>query len=206
MTMPCPGVYLDPAADVLLARHSAPRRALFLDRDGVINIDHGYVHAPDQTVFVDGIFSLCEAARDEGYVMVVVTNQAGIARGLYSEPQFVAYTRWLHAEFARRGAPLLATYYCPHHPTAGMGEYRLDCDCRKPAPGMLLEAIRDQAIDPARSLIIGDKTGDIEAGLAAGIGHCILLGEQQLPVSQHATVMRSSSLSDISRIFRPPAT
>jgi len=104
-----------------------------------------------------------------------VTNQAGIARGFYDEAQFLAFTHWIHGEFARRGAPLLATYYCPHHPDAGLGAYKVACDCRKPAPGMLRAALRDFDIHPASSWMVGDKGGDIEAARAAGVGHAVLL-------------------------------
>lgn len=170
MTTSCPGAYLDTRAALWLDAHAAPRRALFLDRDGVINVNHGYVHTVADTDFVPGIFTLVAAARAAGMAPVVVTNQAGIARGLYPEARFLDYTHWVHDEFERRGAPLLATYYCPHHPVAGIGEYRVDCACRKPAPGMLLQAMEDLALDMGRSLLIGDQDSDIAAGLAAGVG------------------------------------
>ena len=161
--------YLDPAADALHIAMPAPRKALFLDRDGVININHGYVHTPEQTDWVPGIFELVAAAHAHGFLPIVVTNQAGIGRGLYAEAAFLDYTTWMHAQFAARGTPLLATYWCPHHPEAGIGDYRVDCDCRKPRPGMLLEAIARFDIDPARSLMIGDKQGDLDAAAAAGV-------------------------------------
>lgn len=153
----------------MLAATPAPRKALFLDRDGVININHGYVHAPVDTEWVPGVFELVAKARAGGYLPIVATNQAGIGRGLYDEAAFLAYTAWMHAQFAARGTPLLATYWCPHHPDAGRGDYRVDCDCRKPRPGMLLAAIARFAIDPARSLMIGDKQGDLDAAAAAGV-------------------------------------
>jgi D-glycero-D-manno-heptose 1,7-bisphosphate phosphatase len=148
-------------------------RALFLDRDGVINVDRGYVYLPEQTQWVPGIFELCKAAQECGYSLIVITNQAGIARGYYSEAQFQAYTRWMHAQFADRGLPILATYHCPHHPTDGIGELRRECDCRKPNPGMILRASRELEIDLAASALVGDKSTDIAAGEAAGIDHCL---------------------------------
>lgn len=166
--------YLDPGADSLLAGASSPRKALFLDRDGVININHGYVHTPGQTDWVPGIFELVAAAHAHGFLPIVVTNQAGIGRGLYAEAAFLDYTTWMHAQFAARGTPLLATYWCPHHPEAGIGDYRVDCDCRKPRPGMLLEAIARFDIDPARSFMIGDKQGDLDAAAAAGVAARLL--------------------------------
>ena len=169
--------HLDPAADVLLAATTAPRQALFLDRDGVININHGYVHTAANTDWVPGIFEVVADAHARGYLPIVVTNQAGIGRGLYDEAGFLAYTAWMHAQFAMRGTPLLATYWCPHHPDAGIGDYGVECDCRKPRPGMLLQAIERFDIDPACSLMIGDKQGDLDAAAAAGVP-ARLLGEQ----------------------------
>lgn len=163
------GRYLDPGAERLLHGVAVPRRALFLDRDGVINVDHGYVHQPERTEWIPGIFELARAAQVAGYLPVVVTNQAGIARGFYTEAQFLDYTRWLHAEFARRGAPLFGTYYCPHHPTAGLGNYRRECGCRKPAAGMILRAGEDLSLDLGASLLLGDKESDMEAASVAGL-------------------------------------
>jgi D-glycero-D-manno-heptose 1,7-bisphosphate phosphatase len=152
------------------------RRALFLDRDGVINIDHGYVYLPEQTDWVPGIFELCATAKRHGYELVVITNQAGIARGYYGEAEFAAYSRWMMAQFATRGLDLLAIYHCPHHPSEGLGEWRQDCDCRKPKPGLILRAQREHGIDLAHSALIGDKVSDVQAGRAAGVGHCQLVG------------------------------
>lgn len=156
-------------------RPSAAGRALFLDRDGVINVNHGYVHAPEQTDWMPGVFELCALARDAGYALVVVTNQAGIARGYYSEEQFLAYTRWMHEQFAAHGVPLLATYYCPHHPQAALDEYRLECACRKPQPGMILAAARDLGLRLAECVLIGDMPSDLQAADAAGVGRSWLL-------------------------------
>lgn len=167
--------YLDPHLDELLAAMPAPRKALFLDRDGVINIDHGYVHTPEDTEWVPGIFELCAKARDVGYLLIVATNQAGIARGYYNVDEFLAYTRWVHQQFALKGSPLAATYYCPHHPDAGIGDFRIDCNCRKPAPGMFVAAQRDLRIDPKASLLLGDKMSDVAAGRAAGLGENLLM-------------------------------
>lgn len=149
------------------------RRALFLDRDGVINVDHGYVCSPEQTQFIDGIFELCRAATQYGFLNVVITNQAGIARGYYSESDFLAYMEWMRGEFRKHDAQLDAVYYCPHHPMGGSGEYLRDCDCRKPKPGMIFAAQRELGLDLASSILVGDKSSDIEAGEAAGVATCI---------------------------------
>lgn len=163
ISVPQPGAYVP---DRPVTR-GAP--ALFLDRDGVVNVNHGYVHTPERTQWLPGIFEFCGLARQAGYLLVVVTNQAGIARGYYSEAQFLDYTRWVHGEFAARGVPLDATFYCPHHPTAGLGELCVDCECRKPRPGMFLAAasLLDVAMD--RSLMVGDQDTDLIAASRAGI-------------------------------------
>ena len=167
--------YLDPQAASLLAAASRPRRALLLDRDGVINFNHGYVHTPEHTDWVPGIFELVALAHRHQVLVIVVTNQAGIGRGYYSEDEFLEYTAWMHAQFAQRGTPLLATFWCPHHPDAGSGEYRVECECRKPRPGMLLAAAERFDLDMHASWMIGDKPSDLEAAATAGVGNRWLL-------------------------------
>ena len=156
------------------------RPALFLDRDGVINVDHGYVCSPERTEFVDGIFELIAAANARDMAVVVVTNQAGIARGHYSERQFRDYMTWMQKTLREHGAHLDAVYHCPHHPDAGIGEYRRTCGCRKPAPGMILAAQREMDLDLPASMLIGDKESDVVAGRSAGVGHNLQLGSKEL--------------------------
>lgn len=156
------------------------RRALFLDRDGVINVDHGYVHTPEKFEFVDGIFDVVAAANRAAYIVVVVTNQAGIGRGYYSEAQFYALTDWMKTKFAEHGARIDAVYFCPYHPEHGIGRYRCESEFRKPAPGMLLQAQRELNIDLSSSIFVGDKASDIQAGRAAGVGRLLLLGGTDL--------------------------
>lgn len=175
--------YIDPGAGRLLASAPVPRRALFLDRDGVVNVDHAYVHRPEDTDWLPGIFALVRDATAAGYLPIVVTNQAGIARGLYDENVFRRYTAWMHAEFANRGAPLLATYHCPHHPTAGVGALRVLCACRKPQPGMLLRAIEDFQLDPGASVLLGDKPSDLAAAGAARVERAFLVKDGALPAA-----------------------
>jgi D-glycero-D-manno-heptose 1,7-bisphosphate phosphatase len=156
---------------------SQSQRALFLDRDGVINVDHGYVHRIDSFEFMPGIFELARfAVRKLGWPVIVVTNQAGIGRGLFDEAAFAALTRWMCERFAAEAAPLTKVYHCPYHPEFGVGEYRLDHPWRKPHPGMILQAAKDFALDLAGSALIGDKPSDIAAATAAGVGLRILLG------------------------------
>jgi D-glycero-D-manno-heptose 1,7-bisphosphate phosphatase len=128
--------------------------ALFLDRDGVINVDHGYVHRPEDFHFMDGIFDVARAARTHGYRLVVVTNQAGIGRGRYGETQFHALTDWMCLRFGEERALIDRVYFPPYHPTAGLGEYKQDHVSRKPRPGMLFQAQRELGIDLAASILI----------------------------------------------------
>lgn len=177
---------------------SAPplRAALFLDRDGVINIDHGYVHRRDQVTFCEGIFDLARAARERGMPVVVVTNQAGIGRGLYSEADFAALSEWIHECFAQAGAPLARTYHCPYHPEHGVGEYRRESDWRKPGPGMLLQAAADLDLDLAQSILVGDNPTDIEAGRRAGLRCTVLYRAGDEPVA-HGAHHRVNRLHDV---------
>jgi D,D-heptose 1,7-bisphosphate phosphatase len=147
------------------------RPALFLDRDGVINVDVGYPHLPDQIQWLDGALGAIRLANDRGYRVVVVTNQAGVARGYYTEETVVSLHRWMQERFAEAGAHVDQFYYCPHHPEAAVPSYRMCCDCRKPLPGMLLRALAGD-IRRESSLLVGDKPTDVEAAHRAGIaGH-----------------------------------
>lgn len=150
--------------------------ALFLDRDGVINVEKNYVHRIDDFEFIDGIFDLCRMAVERNMPIVVVTNQAGIGRGYYSEDQFETLTNWMRGRFAEEGVPVAAVYYCPYHPVHGVGPYRKESFDRKPNPGMLLRARDDLGLDLARSVLIGDKASDIFAAKEAGVGFTLLIG------------------------------
>jgi len=152
----------------------AGRRALFLDRDGVINIDKGYVHRPEQCQFVDGIFDMARAFAARGYLLVIATNQAGIGRGLYGEEDFQSFMAWMKEQFRKERADIAAVYHCPDHPTAGVGAYRRENPWRKPGPGMLLQAAKDLDLDMAASWCVGDKLSDMEAAKSAGVGHLVL--------------------------------
>jgi D-glycero-D-manno-heptose 1,7-bisphosphate phosphatase len=151
------------------------RKALFLDRDGVINVDRHHVHRIEDFEFLPGIFELCAAAVERGYMLVVVTNQAGIGRGYYTEADFQRLTAWMLDAFRQRGITIARVYHCPYHPTAGIGEYRRESFDRKPNPGMLLKARDELSLDLAGSVLIGDKDSDMAAGRAAGVGRLIKL-------------------------------
>jgi D-glycero-D-manno-heptose 1,7-bisphosphate phosphatase len=149
--------------------------AVFLDRDGVINIDHGYVHQVDDFEYIEGVFEACIALKQMGFKLVVVTNQSGIARGLYSEEQFHTLTEWMDWNFADKGVELDGIYYCPHHSEKGIGDYQVDCDCRKPKPGMLNSAAQFLKIDLSKSVMVGDKRDDMLAAQNAGVPIRILV-------------------------------
>ncbi len=177
------------------------RRALFLDRDGVINHDTGYLWRIADFVFKDGIFDLCRLAVARRYRLIVVTNQAGIGRGLYSESDFHRLTAWMRRKFEQEGAPLTDVYHCPFHGQQGLGIYRKDSFDRKPNPGMLLKAARDHNVALACSAIVGDKESDMEAGYRAGVPHRYLLHEQEPLVASVLATHTVNSLTALSRLL-----
>jgi D-glycero-D-manno-heptose 1,7-bisphosphate phosphatase len=138
------------------------RPAAFLDRDGVLNVDRGYVHRAEDWEWMPGSREAIRALNDAGFFVVVVTNQSGIARGFYGEPELAALHAFVAEDLARDGGKIDAFYHCPHGPDDG-------CDCRKPLPGMLLRAIVDHDLDPRRSLLVGDRESDLQAAAAAGV-------------------------------------
>jgi D-glycero-D-manno-heptose 1,7-bisphosphate phosphatase len=183
------------------------RPALFLDRDGVINEYRPYVHRIEDFRFIDGIFDLVAAAGRAGYLTIVVTNQAGIGRGLYTEEDFWRLTDWMTARFADHGCRIDRVSFCPTHPQHGIGHYRVHSEFRKPRPGMILEAARDFTIDLGRSILIGDKPSDIEAGLAAGIGTTVLFREPlaggPADVCDAGQRLSVTDLRDVIHLIRP---
>ncbi len=153
---------------------SGLRRALFLDRDGVINEEVGYLHRFQDVRFVKGIVPLLQAANAQGWFVCVVTNQAGIGRGLYSEQQFQELMHEMRAALSEQDAHLDAVYFSPFHPEHGIGEYRRDTECRKPNPGMLLRAAQEHSLDLCGSIMVGDRCSDMQAGAAAGVSELYL--------------------------------
>ncbi|MEK9662913.1 MAG: HAD family hydrolase [Alphaproteobacteria bacterium] len=154
-------------------------RALFLDRDGVINVDTGFVWQKEKFVFTDDVFESARRAAALGYRLVVVTNQSGIGRGLYSEADFHALTEWMCGRFAEEGVTIDRVYFAPTHPVHGVGEYRVDSPDRKPGPGMLLRAARDLDLDLAASALVGDRETDIRAAHAAGVTTKLLIPHRE---------------------------
>ena len=146
-----------------------PNKAIFFDRDGTLNVDVHYLHTPEQFVWVEGAVEAIRWANAHGYRVIVVTNQSGVARGYYDEAAVHRLHDWMNTELAQCGAHIDAFYYCPHHPEGAVSTYAKKCDCRKPAPGMILRAIREQDIDPAASWMFGDAASDVAAAARAGV-------------------------------------
>jgi len=147
----------------------APKKpAAFLDRDGVVNHDDGFVIRPDKLRWIDGAPAAIRRLNQAGYFVFLISNQSGVARGLFSEDLVREVHRRLSAQVEAAGEHLEALYYCPHHPREGNPPYRVACDCRKPQPGMLLRAAREHDLDLKHSWMVGDSLVDLEAGSAAG--------------------------------------
>ena len=144
------------------------QRAVFLDRDGTINVEKSYLINVDEFEFIHGVPEALKKLQDAGFLLVVVTNQAGIARGYFSSEQVEKLNSYMAGLLEQYGVTLAGIYFCPHHPTCGQGEYLVDCDCRKGKPGMLLQAANELSIDLTTSFMVGDKLADIQAGQAAG--------------------------------------
>jgi D-glycero-D-manno-heptose 1,7-bisphosphate phosphatase len=147
------------------------RRVLFLDQDGVINVDTGYLHRIEECVFIDGIFEMVQAFYERDFTIIIATNQAGIGRGYYGEAEFKLLRDWMCGRFEGK---IAAVYHCPDHPE-GVGIYRRENPWRKPGPGMLLQAAQDFDLDLSRSWMVGDKETDVEAARRARLGHIVLL-------------------------------
>jgi len=146
-----------------------PRPAAFLDRDGVLNIDHGYVHEPEKLDWVAGAPEAVRLLNEAGYLVLVVTNQSGVARGYYDEAAVKRFHAHMQEQLEARGAHIDAFYYCPHHPQGSVKEFAVRCHCRKPEPGMLEQAAAEWPIDRARSFLIGDKDDDMTVAATFGV-------------------------------------
>lgn len=150
-------------------------RAVFLDRDGIVNEEIGYLYRAEDVRFIPGIFSLCRTASQLGYRLIVVTNQAGIARGFYTEADFEALMQWMREALRAEGVELDAVYYCPFHPEHGIGGYRREHEDRKPGTGMLRRAAREFDLTLAESVMVGDRCSDIAAANSAGLKKVFLV-------------------------------
>lgn len=174
VTAVAPGLHIPSNSRFVKRKPGAKRSAVFLDRDGVIVRDVHYLIRPSQIDFLPYVSRLADL--EDLYHLVVVTNQSGIARNLLTEDDLLAIHSELVSQLAGVGVSVDAFYYCPHLPNAELAAYRMDCDCRKPKPGMLLRAAREYELDLATSYMLGDSRRDVEAGLAAGLAGSYLIG------------------------------
>jgi D,D-heptose 1,7-bisphosphate phosphatase len=171
-------------------RNSEALPAVFLDRDGTINVDHGYLSAPEQFEFLPGAVEGMRMMRSAGFVLIVVSNQSGIGRGYYTEENYRAVTERMFRELDRMGIELKDCLYCPHSPESG-------CACRKPGTGMIRKAVSKWRIDVPASYLVGDKASDIRAGLKSGL-KTLLISDRPRDFGQHHTV---PDLTEAARII-----
>jgi D-glycero-D-manno-heptose 1,7-bisphosphate phosphatase len=155
-------------------------KALFLDRDGVINKEKNYLYKIEDFEFLDGVFDTCRYFQEKGYIIIIITNQAGIARKKYTEKDYQLLTTWMINEFQKENIKISKIYHCPHHP-----DFTGECECRKPKPKMILDAMMDFNIDLYQSILVGDKNSDIEAGIKAGICKNYLVSTGHVIKSNH---------------------
>lgn len=173
------------------------RKAIFLDRDGTINIDKEYLYKIEDFEFEPKACEALKILSDLGYLLIIVTNQSGVARGYYKEEDVELLHRDLLQILLEKGIKISKVYYCPHHPTKGIGKYKIDCDCRKPSPGMILNGIKDFNIDPSLSYMIGDKKSDVEAGIRACVSSVFLNnGKEKIDNNFPQDVLIFNSLYD----------
>lgn len=155
-------------------------KAIFLDRDGTINPDPGYISNPDDFNIYEGVAESLARLKKAGYLLVLITNQSGISRGLISLAQLDKIHAKLQSQLSEAGVQLDAIYYCPHHPDFPYSDGKTTCDCRKPEPGMVLKAIQELNIAPGKSFMIGDRSSDIKIGIKTGV-RPIHIGSAPLP-------------------------
>jgi D-glycero-D-manno-heptose 1,7-bisphosphate phosphatase len=172
-------------------------KALFLDRDGVINEEASYLWRREDVRFVPGIFSLCRTAQSLGYKLVVVTNQAGIGRGMYTEDDFHCLMDWMRSEFALEHATLDAIYFSPWHPELGIGHYRREHEDRKPGTGMLRRAVADFGISLQGSILVGDRCTDIASANAAGLRQAFLIAGTEAPEACPGNFLPVTTLAEV---------
>lgn len=172
--------------------------AIFLDRDGTINIDYNYVHQIDNFHFIDGVIDALVELKKMGFLLVITTNQSGIARKIFSQEQFDTLTQWMDWFLIDRGVEIDGVYYCPHDPL------NTHCDCRKPKPGMILTAQKDLNIDLANSYMVGDRVSDLLSGKNAGVKKTVLVrtGDKITPEAEAQADWIIDSLADLPKKIR----
>jgi D-glycero-D-manno-heptose 1,7-bisphosphate phosphatase len=180
------------------------RRAVFLDRDGTINVEKDFLHKIEEFEFIPGTPVAIKKLKDAGFLVIVVSNQSGIARGFFDEAAVEKLHQHIQAELAAYDTSIDAFYFCPHHPDEGLGPYKVQCDCRKGNPGMLLQAARELGVDLQRSFMVGDKLADIEAGQKAGCHSLLVLtgyGEKTALKPEAAAVEKCHSVETAAQLI-----
>jgi D-glycero-D-manno-heptose 1,7-bisphosphate phosphatase len=174
-------------------------RAAFIDRDGVINRELHHVHRIEDFHVLPGVVEGLRALAEAGYRLVVITNQGGIAKGLYAQEDYEHLTEHMRHWFAERGVVFAGVYHCPHHPQGTVPKWAVACGCRKPEPGLIMQAAKDLSLDLGRSLIVGDKVSDVQAAQRAGVGLKVLVESGHLlpPDSVAHADFRCSGLADV---------
>lgn len=180
------------------------RKCIFLDRDGNINVEKDYLHKVEDFEFEEGALEAIRSFSETEYLIVVVTNQSGIARGYYTEEDLMKLHEYLGKRVEEAGGRIDGYYYCPHHPEKGIGEYKKECDCRKPEPGMFLAAKKDFDIDFENSIMVGDKMSDVEAGRRLGMRGILVRTGHGLSEEKKAgrDIEVYDSLYEFSRVFK----
>lgn len=169
--------------------------AVFFDRDGTLNVDTGYLHEIDKLQWMPEAKEAVKYVNDKGYLAIVITNQSGVARGMFGEEEVRALHEHMNKELGAIGAHIDAFYYCPHHPEAAVSAYRKDCSCRKPKSGLIEQACRDFSIDLARSLMVGDSSRDVECGEGAGVRGVLYDGGSLLTLLKQYMLAEGNSSS-----------
>jgi D-glycero-D-manno-heptose 1,7-bisphosphate phosphatase len=179
--------------------------AVFLDRDGVLNEDRGYVHRWEDFSFLPGAIDALRQLQQKGYLLVVITNQSAVARGLCAEADVLALHERMRTVLREQGIELAGIYHCPHHPQGSVPRYARACPCRKPEPGMILRAAQEHGIDLARSFLVGDKISDLEAGRAAGIPslYLVVAPGQEKDLAAFPGAQQVSSLEEVAERLSP---
>ncbi|MBK3776634.1 D-glycero-beta-D-manno-heptose 1,7-bisphosphate 7-phosphatase [Azospirillum brasilense] len=174
-----------------------PHKALLLDRDGVVNVDHGYIGDRNRFTFMHGIFPLARHAADRGFRIAVITNQSGIARGYFSEAAFLELSAWMLEMFRSQGVELAGVFHCPYHKGGVVERYARDSFWRKPNPGMILEAAQRLDLDLSRSVFLGDQPTDMAAAQAAGVARRIMLEPAGEPPQETAATLTIHQLTEL---------
>lgn len=161
-------------------------KAVFFDRDGTLNVEVGYLYEFEKFKWIDGAIDAVKYCNDNDYLAIVVTNQSGIARGYYTENDVIELHHKINEELNKAGAHIDDFFYCPHHPEGIVDNYSVDCECRKPKPGLIEDACRKYDIDKSKSLMIGDMPRDVECGENAGVSSVLFSGGSLLSVLKSA--------------------